>query len=200
MLDGRCNIECCGRASQCGIGWGHFRAVRDSFCGSASSEDRQRFRFRTWWQRPMPIVIALMAFALLNSLAPVGIRPILVKDLLERTGLQHLRKVEFLFAHLRISPGNRHSPIVGSLTQTKGGHTRAPNRLRYRWLGRNNMYHYDGTQDSISFLQYDLVKMAYRLPGIRKSAVIGVGGGRDIVSAYFFGVRDITGVELNPIL
>src|SRR5207342_926270 len=61
------------------------------------------------------------------------------------------------------------------------------------------MYHYDGTKNSISFLQYDLVNLAYRLPGIRKSAVIGVGGGRDIASAHFFGVGDITGVELNPI-
>jgi predicted membrane-bound spermidine synthase len=61
------------------------------------------------------------------------------------------------------------------------------------------MYHYDGSKNSISFLQYDLVNIAYRLPGIHKSAVIGVGGGRDIASAHFFGVADITGVELNPI-
>ena len=61
------------------------------------------------------------------------------------------------------------------------------------------MYHYDGSRDSISFLKYDLVNLAYRLPGIHKSAVIGVGGGRDIMSAYLFGVSDITGVELNPI-
>jgi hypothetical protein len=61
------------------------------------------------------------------------------------------------------------------------------------------MFHYDGTRDSISFLQYDLVTLAYRLPGIRKSAVIGVGGGRDLLSAHLFGVAEITGVELNPI-
>jgi hypothetical protein len=29
--------------------------------------------------------------------------------------------------------------------------------------------------------------------------VIGVGGGRDVLSAYLFGFRDVTGVELNPI-
>jgi len=61
------------------------------------------------------------------------------------------------------------------------------------------MFHYDGTRDSIDFLRYDLVNLGYRLPGIHKSAVIGVGGGRDIMSAYLFGVTDITGVELNPI-
>ena len=29
--------------------------------------------------------------------------------------------------------------------------------------------------------------------------MIGVGGGRDLLSAYLFGFRDITGVERNPI-
>ena len=61
------------------------------------------------------------------------------------------------------------------------------------------MFHYDGTRQSIAFLRYDLVNLAYHLPGIHKSAVIGVGGGRDLMSAYLFGVTDLTGVELNPI-
>ncbi|HUD23468.1 MAG TPA: hypothetical protein VMQ60_11545 [Acidobacteriaceae bacterium] len=61
------------------------------------------------------------------------------------------------------------------------------------------VFHYDGTRDSIAFLKYDLVSLAYRLPGIHKSAVIGVGGGRDVFTAHLFGVSDITGVELNPI-
>src|SRR5262249_15541590 len=62
-----------------------------------------------------------------------------------------------------------------------------------------SMPHYDGSRDSISYLKYDLVNLAYRLPDIQRSAVIGVGGGRDAMSAYLFGVSDITGVELNPI-
>jgi spermidine synthase len=61
------------------------------------------------------------------------------------------------------------------------------------------MYHFDGTDASIDFLRYDLVNLAYHLPGITKSAVIGVGGGRDVMAAHLFGVKDITGVELNPI-
>ena len=43
------------------------------------------------------------------------------------------------------------------------------------------------------------MNLAYHLPGIEKSAVIGVGGGRDLLSAHLFGVKDITGVELNGI-
>jgi hypothetical protein len=61
------------------------------------------------------------------------------------------------------------------------------------------MFHFDGSRSSIAFLQYDLVNLAYHLPGIHKPAVVGVGGGRDVLSAHLFGVADITGVELNPI-
>ena len=61
------------------------------------------------------------------------------------------------------------------------------------------MFRYNGQPDSIAYLQYDIVGLAYRLPNINKSAVIGVGGGRDVLTAHYFGVPDITGVELNPI-
>ncbi|HSU41343.1 MAG TPA: hypothetical protein VLJ38_17320, partial [Polyangiaceae bacterium] len=61
------------------------------------------------------------------------------------------------------------------------------------------MPHYDGTKASIEYLRSDMVNLAYNLPGLRKSAVIGVGGGRDILSAHLFGVPEIVGVELNPI-
>jgi hypothetical protein len=46
-----------------------------AFASSASSEDRKRLKSNSWWQRPAPVVIALTAFALLNSFAPVGMRP-----------------------------------------------------------------------------------------------------------------------------
>ncbi len=60
-----------------------------AFAASASSEDQKRLKSRSWWQRPAPVVIALIAFALLNSLAPVGthpMRPILVKNNVEGAG------------------------------------------------------------------------------------------------------------------
>ena len=61
------------------------------------------------------------------------------------------------------------------------------------------MPHFDGTAASIDFLKYDLVNLAYHLPNIERSAVIGVGGGRDVLAAHLFGVKAITGVELNRI-
>ena len=61
------------------------------------------------------------------------------------------------------------------------------------------MYHFTGDVRTLDYLKYDLTNLAYMIRNRGKSAVIGVGGGRDILSAYFFGFRDITGVELNQI-
>ena len=130
---------------------------------------------------------------------PVGIRPILVKDRLERSGLH------------TYEGWNSYSRIVASHPQTGfpgmwGASPHMPSDIRVPevWLdidgsAGTSMFHYDETRDLVDFLRYDLVNLAYHLPGIHKSAVIGVGGGRDLLSAHLFGVEDITGVELNPI-
>jgi hypothetical protein len=170
-----------------------------AFAASAGAADRKRLKSRSWWRRPAPVAIALLAFCLLNSLAPVGVRPILIKDNIERSGLGVYERWN---SYSRIIAGRPHMerPQMWGPSPNLAADT----HVRQAWLNIDGdaataMFHYDGTRESISFLQYDLVNLAYRLPGIRKSAVIGVGGGRDLLSAHLFGVADITGVELNPI-
>jgi len=61
------------------------------------------------------------------------------------------------------------------------------------------MYQFDGDLPKLDFLKYDITNLAYSIRHSGRAAVIGVGGGRDLLSAAYFGFRDITGVELNPI-
>lgn len=61
------------------------------------------------------------------------------------------------------------------------------------------MYQFDGDLKKLDFLRYDLTNLAYTIRNRGRSAVIGVGGGRDLLSAYMFGFRDVTGVELNSV-
>ena len=61
------------------------------------------------------------------------------------------------------------------------------------------MYRFDGDLSKLEFLKYDITNVAYSIRRNGRAAVIGVGGGRDLLSAAYFGFRDITGVELNPI-
>ena len=49
------------------------------------------------------------------------------------------------------------------------------------------------------FLKYDVTNLPYFLPDQQSAAVIGVGGGRDMLAARVFGIPRITGIEINPI-
>ncbi len=62
------------------------------------------------------------------------------------------------------------------------------------------MIHFTGDYGSLGFLDHDVTTFAYVLRNTGTSAVIGVGGGRDILSARRAGFRDVTAVELNPIM
>lgn len=59
-------------------------------------------------------------------------------------------------------------------------------------------YRFSGNLAELEFLKYDVTTLAYHLPGRKRMAAIGIGGGRDILSAAVFGLHDITGVEINP--
>jgi hypothetical protein len=169
------------------------------FAASASAEGRQDLNARPRRLRPALVVITLLALALLNSLAPVGIRPILVKDRFELSGLDVYEKWN---SYSRVIAWRLpiELPDLWGASPNLPADTRVPVvALTIDGSAGTEMFHYDGTPDSISFLKYDLVNLAYWLPGIHKAAVIGVGGGRDLLSAHLFGVPDITGVELNPI-
>lgn len=173
-----------------------------AFAASASVEDRLRLKSRPWWRKPAAVVVALLALALFNGLSPIGFSPIMSKDTLDFHGrfnqfekwntYSRIRAtrprempVELWGASSKLPPGMRVPKVVISIDDL---------------YNATQMFHYDGTLNSISFLQYDIINLAFRLPGIRKSAVIGLGGGQDILSAHLFGVTDITGVELNPII
>jgi hypothetical protein len=76
--------------------------------------------------------------------------------------------------------------------------------ISQRWLdidgdAGTSMAQFSGDPKQIEFLQYDITNIAYTIRHQGRSAIIGVGGGRDMMSAYYFGFRDVTGVELNTI-
>jgi hypothetical protein len=58
---------------------------------------------------------------------------------------------------------------------------------------------YDGDESTTDFLRYDITNLGYyALDGSDfRSAVIGVGGGRDVLTGLEFGAEDVTGIEIN---
>ena len=75
---------------------------------------------------------------------------------------------------------------------------------------------FDGDLEDVSYLQYELTALGYRLlgrpgpqqppgeAGVRRTPftalVIGTGGGRDLLTAVVFGASRVDGVEINPII
>lgn len=57
---------------------------------------------------------------------------------------------------------------------------------------------YDGDIGKLSYLKDDVINAAYLVQPPAAVAVVGVGGGRDILSALLFGAKQIRGIEINP--
>jgi hypothetical protein len=152
-----------------------------------------------WWRRPVPVAVALAAIVGLNVVLPIGIKPIVVKD---------MREIELTSRYEKWNPYSRivaYKPYTGA-PFLWGPSPKLPAGTQATWIQMNidgmagtAMAQYDGTPQSVNYLRYDITNLAYSLPGIRSAAIVGVGGGRDLVSARLFGVGQITGIELNPI-
>lgn len=56
---------------------------------------------------------------------------------------------------------------------------------------------YTGKRSEIDFLKYDMVNLAHFLRRKANVMAVGIGGGRDVLSAIAFGQRSVTGVEIN---
>ena len=169
------------------------------FARAAGADEQARLRQRPWWRRPQPWVVILLLFTAGNAMVPVGIKPILVKDQMERNPLNRYEKWNS-YSRIVASQPKVYQPYLWGPSPKLDPQILAPTvELTIDGAAGTAMQHYDGTDKSIDFLHYDLVNLAYNLPGLNKAAIIGVGGGRDLMSAHLYGVKDITGVELNPI-
>ena len=57
---------------------------------------------------------------------------------------------------------------------------------------------FDGDLSKLTYLEDDVINSAYLVRKPKDVAVVGVGGGRDILSGLYFGAKTIRGIEINP--
>ena len=159
----------------------------------STSLGSQLFRYRR------SIVTGCLLLAIANTLTTHGVRPTIIKDHLEAA------------ADLAYDRWNSFSRITVSQSQTGppsmfGASPRMPDStIEQRALNIDGgagtaLYRFDGNLESLGFLRYDVTNLAYAIPNLKTGAVIGVGGGRDVLSQRLFGVSDVTGIEINPII
>ena len=145
------------------------------------------------------IFTGCLLFAVANMLTIYGVRPTIIKDALEAPGY---------FAYDRWNSFSRIT-VAQSYTGPPAMWGPSPRfpipTIEQRWLtidgaAGSSIYRFDGNLASLGFLRHDVSNLAYAIPNLKTGAVIGVGGGRDILSQRLFGVRDVTGIEINPII
>ena len=149
-------------------------------------------------RRPAVLVLALGLAAATNAaIQPNGLVLMLSKGNLEFQRPSALRWNSFS----RIKVGDSYS---GRPEMWGPSPVMPPFNVSQRYLEIDGsagtaMYRFSGAPPEMEFLRYDITNLAYTIRHQGRAAVIGVGGGRDLLSAYASGFRDITGVELNPI-
>ena len=114
-------------------------------------------------------------------------------------GRSCLRSLEFIFPHHRQSKPNGTAVDVRRLA-AYAGLDFEQRALNIDGGAGTALYRFDGNLERLGFLRYDVTNLAYAIPNLKTGAVIGVGGGRDVLSQRLFGLGDVTGIEINPII
>jgi hypothetical protein len=149
--------------------------------------------------RPRVLFAVLGAAALANSLTSYGLQPAFVKSAFE-DGHSHIYRGWNTFSRVAVSPTYEGPPHMwGPSPRLAAADFKTEQRgMNIDGDAGTTSIRFDGRLEPIEFLRYDAVNLAYFLPDRARAAIIGVGGGRDVLSAALFGYRDITAVELNP--
>jgi len=57
---------------------------------------------------------------------------------------------------------------------------------------------FDGKDfEAVDYLNYDITNIFHFLPGIKKMAIVGLGGGRDLLSALYFKAEEVVALDIN---
>lgn len=150
------------------------------------------------FRHPVILAVCLVAVTILNAVSqPYGLRLSIAHNRLETNDAPAALRWNS-FSRIKASQEITSAPAMW------GPSPKMPNiEVSQRWMNIDGdagtaIYRFSDLKD-VDFLSYDVTNLAYVIRNHGSSAVVGVGGGRDLLSAYMFGFRDVTGVELNPI-
>jgi spermidine synthase len=149
-------------------------------------------------RHPALLAVVLAVLAGLNGwVQPYGIKPTIVKERLE---VRAPAAEEWnSFSRVRAEHAGLTRPEISGPSPKTPPVEISQMRMQIDGGAATTMYRFDGDLSPFGFLRYDVTNLAYSIRHGGRSAVIGVGGGRDLLAAHYFGFTDVTGVELNPI-
>jgi len=151
-----------------------------------AAQPRLKKRCYTW-------AIVLVVLAALNASTIHGIQPIWSKGKLDPRA-DILYETWNPISRVRVVPPKVEPRFVGPHTP--------PLMSEVVYIDIDNdaatgIYPFHGDLKDVDFLRYEVNSMGARLRAGGSAAVIGVGGGRDVMSAALFGFHRIVGIEIN---
>ena len=151
-------------------------------------------------RRRKTLFLILLLCALFNSMTDYGLQPLAVKGWFEG-GNSHIFREWNSFSRIAVYQEQNGRPQMWGPSPKfwSDDVTIDARNMNIDGTAGTTSYRFSGDLKDAEFLKYDVTNLAYFLPERNSAAIIGVGGGRDILSAAVFGNKDITGVEINPI-
>jgi hypothetical protein len=170
--------------------------------GRAASEPSPAGFLPSWriLGKPGVIAVYLAALAGLNAIDDHFLQPVVVKfdKFVPLSDISYLKWNSF--SRITATTSKVDVPFLWGPSPTAPLKTVMEQRdLTIDGMAGTRMPRYSDKPGAMDYLRYDVTNLAYYARHSGRSAVIGVGSGRDVLSAHLFGFRDITGVELNPI-
>jgi hypothetical protein len=150
-------------------------------------------------RRPGLVTVACAALALANATTRYGFQPISAKLNKIKVGANYEFEQWNSFSQVTVSKTQKEQPSLWGPSPTLPSDLIVEQRqLSIDGFAGTSMPRFSADTETVDFLKYDITNLAYAARPTGRVAIIGVGSGRDLVSSYVFGARDITGVELNP--
>ncbi len=145
------------------------------------------------------IALALLFFVLgiLNAQTPYGVRPMFVKEKFQRLSEQILERWNS-FSRVVVYRQQFLPPQLWGGSPVARGENIFFHGMTIDGAAGTAIRSFDSPKD-IEHLRYDITNVGYYLNRRGKACIIGVGGGKDIQSALFFGHDAVLGIEVNPI-
>ena len=137
---------------------------------------------------------SLVLLAALNASTVHGIQPIWSKGKLDARD-NILYETWNPISRVRVVPPKEEDEFIGPLKAA------VPGEVVYIDIDNDaatGIYRFHGDLREVDFLRYEVNAIGARLRAGGSAAIIGVGGGRDVLACALFNFHRIVGIEINP--
>jgi hypothetical protein len=152
-------------------------------------------------RRAATLAIALLGLALFNATRFEPFRVLYPKN----------RQLWFAESASQYTAWNSHSYVIVQKPSLQpsffwaGGRGSEQYRSELSWLvidgeAGTPITRWDGDPNSLAWVSHDLTTLPYHLRAGGDAAVIGVGGGRDVLAALWARSRSVTGIDVNSVV